>query len=74
MAKDERPISAEKGKGKVDDARELNGDKKGSREGKPLVNGKKDEEPKEGAKPAYFLQRYQCRLRADEYGDARRSQ
>ncbi|PGH26979.1 26S proteasome regulatory subunit rpn-1 [Polytolypa hystricis UAMH7299] len=44
MAKDDRPTAADKGKGKADDVRELNGDKKDSKD-KPLVNGKKDEEP-----------------------------
>lgn len=44
----ERPTSAGKGKGKVDDVRELNGkqpqkDEKAAAEGK-----KKDDEPKEG--------------------------
>ncbi len=74
MAKDERPNAAEKGKGKVDDVRELNGDKKESKEGKPLVNGKKDDEPKEGVEAAYFPRQPRWRLRADEYRDARRSQ
>lgn len=49
MAKeDERPTAAEKGKGKADDSRELNGDKKDAKEKKPTANGKKDEEPQEG--------------------------
>jgi hypothetical protein len=48
MAKDEQTGAADKGKGKVDDVRELNGEKKGTKDGKPLANGKKDEEPKEG--------------------------
>lgn len=48
MAKDERPSAADKGKGKVDDVRELNGEKKDVKDGKPLTNGKKEEEPKEG--------------------------
>ncbi len=54
MAKDdERPTAAEKGKGKVEDIRELNGDKdedkpKTDKDGKPMVNGKKPEEPREG--------------------------
>ena len=49
MAKeDERPSAADKGKGKAEDTRELNGDKKDSKEKKPLANGKKDEVPQEG--------------------------
>jgi hypothetical protein len=49
MAKeDERPSAADKGKGKAEDSRELNGDKKDSKEKKPLANGKKDEVPQEG--------------------------
>ncbi|KAK2766933.1 proteasome regulatory particle base subunit [Arachnomyces sp. PD_36] len=48
MAKeDERPTAAEKGKGKADDSRELNGDKKDTKDKKPAANGKKDEEPQE---------------------------
>jgi len=74
MAKDERPNAAEKGKGKVDDVRELNGDRKENKEGKPLINGKKDEELKEGMAVIYFLRCSQSRLRADDYGDGRRSQ
>jgi 26S proteasome regulatory subunit N1 len=49
MAKEtERPTAADKGKGKVDDVRELNGERKST---KDEINGKKDgkkEEPKEG--------------------------
>ena len=54
MAKDdERPSAAEKGKGKVEDIREINGDKeeeksKVDKDGKPVANGKKPEEPREG--------------------------
>lgn len=48
MAKDQRPNAADKGKGKVDDIRELNGEKKDAKDGKPLANGKKEEGPKEG--------------------------
>ncbi|EEH10113.1 26S proteasome regulatory subunit [Histoplasma capsulatum G186AR] len=47
MAKDQRPNAADKGKGKVDDIRELNGEKKDAKDGKPLANGKKEEGPKE---------------------------
>jgi 26S proteasome regulatory subunit N1 len=54
MAKDERSNAAEKGKGKADDVRELNGDKKETKESKPLVNGRKDEEPKNGMEPVYL--------------------
>lgn len=48
MAKDDRPTAAEKGKGKADDVRELNGDKNENKDGKPVANGKNDEEQKEG--------------------------
>ena len=52
MAKEtERPTAADKGKGKVDDVRELNGERKSTKDEKNIVNGKKDgkkEEPKEG--------------------------
>lgn len=54
MAKDEgQPSAADKGKGKVEDIRELNGEKKDDKgkldkDGKRMVNGKKDSEPKEG--------------------------
>lgn len=51
MAKEgERPTAADKGKGKVDDARELNGQKKDIKDEKTRgkKDGKKDEEPKEG--------------------------
>lgn len=54
MAKEgERPTAADKGKGKVDDARELNGQKKDIKDEKTRgkKDGKKDEEPQEG-KPA----------------------
>lgn len=44
MAKDERASAADKGKGKADDVRELNGEKKDSKDGKPALNGKKEEE------------------------------
>ncbi|KAL2006185.1 hypothetical protein VTN00DRAFT_9839 [Thermoascus crustaceus] len=48
MAKEgERSGAADKGKGKVNDVRELNGDKKGVKEEKPTANGKKEEERKE---------------------------
>lgn len=51
MAKEtERPTAADKGKGKVDDVRELNGERKSTKDEKNAVNGKKDgkkEEPKE---------------------------
>ena len=54
MAKeDERSTAADKGKDKVDDARELNGSKKPQKEDKPQVNGKKDEEA-EGIPPFPF--------------------
>ncbi len=56
MAKDgERPpTAAEKGKGKVEDANALKEDRKEDevikdKDGKPLANGKKGDEPKEGA-------------------------
>lgn len=49
MAKeDERQGAANKGKGKVEDVRELNGDAKNVKDQKTKANGKKDEEPKEG--------------------------
>ena len=48
MAKDERAGAADKGKGKVDDVRELNGEKKGVKDDKKIANGKKEEETKEG--------------------------
>ncbi len=55
MAKDgERPpTAAEKGKGKVDDANDLKDDTPEDevmkdKDGKPLTNGKKDDEPKQG--------------------------
>ena len=43
----ERPTSADKGKGKVDDVRELNG-KKTENEEKPVDEKKKDEASQEG--------------------------
>lgn len=46
MAKEnDRPNAADKGKGKVNDIRETNGEKK---EAKDQVNGKKNEEPEGG--------------------------
>lgn len=49
MAKeDERQGAANKGKGKVEDARELNGGAKNVKDEKTKANGKKDEGPKEG--------------------------
>ena len=55
MAKDDgKPTAAEKGKGKATDGKAVNGEEKketsktGS-DGKPMVNGKKGEEPQEGA-------------------------
>ncbi len=47
------PTAAEKGKGKVDDANDLKGDTKEDEvmkdaDGKPLTNGKKGDEPKQG--------------------------
>lgn len=48
MAKeDERQGAANKGKGKVEDARELNGGAKNVKDEKTKANGKKDEGPKE---------------------------
>ncbi|KAL2221836.1 26S proteasome regulatory subunit Rpn-1 [Thermoascus aurantiacus ATCC 26904] len=47
MAKEGERSAADKGKGKVNDVRELNGEKKGVKEEKPTANGKKDEERKE---------------------------
>lgn len=48
------PTAAEKGKGKVDDANDLKGDSKEDEvmkdaDGKPITNGKKGDEPKQGA-------------------------
>lgn len=57
MAKDEeQPTSGDKGKGKVDDIRELNGEKnenksKTDKDGKPVVHGQKGEELREGLPP-----------------------
>lgn len=51
MAKEgERPTAADKGKGKVDDIRELNGQKKDVKDEKTAASGKKDgdAEPQEG--------------------------
>jgi 26S proteasome regulatory subunit N1 len=49
MANDgDRPTSADKGKGKVDDVRELNGKKPQKDEKAPAEGKKKDEEPQEG--------------------------
>ena len=54
MAKENgEPMAAEKGKGKAVDEKTLNGDKKGGdvktdKDGLPIVNGKKGEDPKEG--------------------------
>lgn len=50
------PTAAEKGKGKVDDANDLKKDSKEDEimkdaDGKPLTNGKKGDEPKQGARP-----------------------
>lgn len=44
----ERPTSADKGKGKVEDVRELNGKKPQKDEKKTEDGKKKDEEPQEG--------------------------
>lgn len=44
----ERPTTADKGKGKVDDVRELNGKKPQKDEKAPAEGKKKDEEPQEG--------------------------
>lgn len=53
MANDDKPSSSDKGKEKVDDIRELNGEKKEDKsktdkDGKPTTNGKKDDDLKEG--------------------------
>ena len=54
MAKENgEPTAAEKGKGKAVDDQTINGDKKSEevkkdKDGKPLVNGKKGQEPQEG--------------------------
>lgn len=49
MAKEgERPTAADKGKGKVDDAKELPGGKAPQGDDKKQANGKKEEGPKEG--------------------------
>lgn len=48
MTKDERTDAADKGKDKADDVREVNGEKKDDKDGKPATDGKKDEEQKEG--------------------------
>ncbi len=55
MAKDDKPSASDKGKGKVDDIRELNGEKgedksKSEQDDKPTINGKKDAEPKDGTR------------------------
>lgn len=51
MAKDELPSSSSAGKGKkAEDTKEINGGKYESKDGKPVVNGKKEEEPQEGAR------------------------
>lgn len=60
MAKEgERPTgAAEKGKGKVEDARELNGPRKNAKDDKAPANGKKNDkkdEPQEGNAPAALL-------------------
>ncbi|KAF3483179.1 26S proteasome regulatory subunit rpn-1 [Arthroderma uncinatum] len=47
MAKDELPSSSSAGKGKAEDTKEINGPKNESKDGKPAVNGKKEEEPQE---------------------------
>ncbi|ODH44991.1 26S proteasome regulatory subunit rpn-1 [Paracoccidioides brasiliensis] len=47
MPNDERPKAADKGKGKVDDVRDLDGEKKDGKDAKSLTNGKKEEETKE---------------------------
>lgn len=55
MAKEEsKPIAAEKGKGKATDEKPVDGEEKkdgakAGADGKPLVNGKKGDEPQEGA-------------------------
>jgi 26S proteasome regulatory subunit N1 len=58
MAKDDKPSSSDKGKGKVEDIRELNGENhedksKSEKDDKPIVNGKK-EEPKDGTRRPNF--------------------
>ena len=57
MAQDgERSAPADKGKGKVDDIKELSGGKKTAADEKPQADGKqKDDESKEG--------RWTCRVR-----------
>lgn len=50
----ERSTSADKGKGKVEDVRELNG-KKAQKDEKATADGKKkDEEPQEGKSPQHL--------------------
>jgi 26S proteasome regulatory subunit N1 len=54
MAKENgAPTAAEKGKGKVEEDKNANGEKKveevkKDKDGKPIVNGKKDDKPAEG--------------------------
>lgn len=54
MAKESgKPSAEEKGKGKAVDDKVINGEKKTEevkkdKDGKPIVNGKKNEEPQEG--------------------------
>ena len=54
MAKENgEPTAAEKGKGKAVDEKTVNGDKKSGdvktdKDGLPILNGKKGEDPKEG--------------------------
>jgi 26S proteasome regulatory subunit N1 len=60
MAKDgERSTAANKGKGKVDDARELNGEKKDGKDEKQIAANKKDsnEEDFQQGKHRSFLPR-----------------
>lgn len=48
MAQEDQAGASDKGKGKVDDVRDLQEDKKDVKDTKLTLNGKKDEEPKEG--------------------------
>ncbi|KAK2746356.1 proteasome regulatory particle base subunit [Myotisia sp. PD_48] len=47
MAKDDKPAASEQPNGKADDSRKPNAEDTEKKDGKPVINGKKDEEPKE---------------------------
>lgn len=66
MAKENgEPTAAEKGKGKAVEEKTVNGDQKGGdvktdKDGLPIANGKKGEDPKEGMATSHQLRAELC--------------